>query len=72
MLCFDSEYEIKWNIQLSDTVSSPKESGIPSAYTVKMVDTTTLQGRKVIICVANSVPTFPNAVFSVIQRQVSV
>lgn len=64
LLCFDSEYEIKWNIQLSDTVSSPKESGIPSAYTVKMVDTTTLQGRKVIICVANSVPTFPNAVFA--------
>ncbi|KAA0253615.1 MAG: hypothetical protein EDM75_11540 [Chlorobiota bacterium] len=61
--CFDGRKREIWQFTFQDTVSSPKENNIPGDYNLHMMDTISLGGRKLLMVVANSAPTFPAALF---------
>lgn len=61
--CFDGRKKDIWQFVFQDTVSSPKENNIPGDYNLHMLDTVTINGRLLLITVANSAPTFPAALF---------
>lgn len=61
--CFDGRKKEIWQFTFQDTVSSPKETNIPGDYNLQMMDTVTIDGRLLLITVANSALTFPAALF---------
>jgi len=60
--CIDKNKKELWSYSFSDTIYSERED-LPPIYNVRLIDTITFKGKKIIFCFANNKPSFSSAVF---------
>lgn len=63
IICFDKYQKIKWEYTFQDTVFSERENLQP-LYNAYLIDTTTIENKKVVICYANNATSFSSAIFA--------
>lgn len=63
IICFDSYQKIKWKYTFRDTVYSERENLQP-LYDIYLIDTTTIENKKTILCYANNSTSFSSAIFA--------
>ena len=61
VVCFDKDKNLIWEYYFRDTVSTFKKW--TNNYQISIIDTSTLNGTKVLFLVARNIPNFANAIF---------
>lgn len=62
IICYDKYQKIKWEYTFQDTVFSEREKLLP-LYDAYLIDTTTIENKKVLLCYANNATSFSSAIF---------
>jgi hypothetical protein len=62
--CYDKNWKMLWNFYFDKTVSSPREKMV-GEYGIQLVDTVTLNNRKMLIVIACNSPSYASAAIKV-------